>query len=84
MAKKPPLKIPLDLLALDFVGVLVLALGILEGFTDKNVFPDALKFEHYPWVLIVVGVLLMAPLVLYLIRSVTKGPKGPGERDVEI
>jgi hypothetical protein len=83
MAKKPPLKIPLDLLALDFVGVLVLALGILEGFTDKNVFPDALKFDHYPYVLIGLGVALMAPLFLHIIRHITRDPNQSSLRDRE-
>lgn len=84
MKPAPSLKIPFDLLALDFVGVLLLALGVLEGFTDKNLVPEALKFEHYPWVLIVAGLLLMAPLLLHIIRFVTKSPKDPRERDVDI
>ncbi len=81
MASKPPLKISPFLLILDVVGTLLVALGILEGFTNLGVLPDDLKFKHYPYVLIGLGVALMAPLFLHIIRHATRDPNQSEPRD---
>ena len=86
MAPKSPLKLPPFLLFLDVLGTGLLMLGILEGFTAMSLAPDSLKFEFYPYVLIGLGVALMAPLLLHIIRHVTGDPNStePGDRGKEI
>jgi hypothetical protein len=86
MTGKRPLKLPPFLLFLDVLGTALLALGILEGFTAQGLLPDSLKFDHYPYVLIGLGVALMAPLFLHIIRHVTRDPHSiePGGRGKEI
>ena len=86
MAQKRPLKFPPLLLFLDVLGTGLLALGILEGFTAQGVLPDSLQFDHYASVLIGLGVALMAPLFLHIIRHVTRDPNqsSPRDRETEI
>lgn len=86
MAQKRPLKLPPVLLFLDVLGTGLLVLGILEGFTAQGVLPDSLKFESYPFVLVGVGVALMAPLFLHIIRHFTRNldSSKSGDRVTEI
>ena len=70
----PIMRIPPALIALDVLGTLLLALGIygrvasdpVLGFVDLG--PLAVP-------LIILGAFLMAPLVLYVVRSATGGKR---------
>jgi hypothetical protein len=80
MTRKTRLKLPPVLLFLDVLGVGLLALGILEGFTSQGVLPESLKFDHHAHVLIGIGVALMVPLFLHIVRHVTRDPDPPEPR----
>jgi len=62
------LRIPLKLLALDMIGTLLFAVGLADLFANTQLVPEALRFEGYAVVLIVVGVSLMAPLVVHVVK----------------
>lgn len=85
MTRKTRLKLPPVLLFLDVLGVALIALGILEGFTP-GVLPESLKFDHHAYVLIGIGVALMVPLFLHIVRHVSRDPdpSEPRSRRTEI
>lgn len=86
MSQAPRLKFPPFLLFLDLLGTVLLMLGILEGFTSTSLMPDSLKFENHPYVLIGLGVALMAPLLIHIIRHITQtsNPSSPRKRGTDI
>jgi len=60
---------PINLLILDFIGSILLGLGLAEWFADTNLVPEALQFENYPIFLIVIGALFILPFTLFFIRK---------------
>ena len=68
MSQEVPLKLPINLILLDGVGAVLLALGLAEHFAGLDVLPTALSFEYRAYVLMAAGVVLMLPLVLYILN----------------
>ncbi|MEM1413191.1 MAG: DUF1418 family protein [Pseudomonadota bacterium] len=66
-----PLPIPLHLIVLDTIGMVLVGIGLYELFSDAGLVPENLRFEGFETVFISVGLLLMAPLVVHLVRKVT-------------
>lgn len=62
--------LPLHLLFLDVIGTVLVGIGLFERFSGSSFLPEAIKFNGYTTVFIGIGLLLMAPLVLHLIRTV--------------
>ena len=62
-------KLPLHLVALDAVGAILAMLGLFEWFSESSVVPDEYKFANYHVAMIAVGVLLMAPLVIHVVKQ---------------
>ena len=60
---------PVNLLVLDFIGSILIGLGLAEWFADTNLVPASLQFEHYPIVMIVIGVLFILPFTLFFVRK---------------
>ena len=76
MTKPNPPSIPLPLMILDGLGALLLGLGLAEWLAGTDLMPQALRFDYYPQVMVIVGALLMLPMILHLLRSATgKGPR---------
>ncbi|MBF0256482.1 MAG: hypothetical protein HQL47_08500 [Gammaproteobacteria bacterium] len=74
---------PINLLLLDLIGALMVALGIVET-TDPGVFLDRENlFAYYNWVLIVIGSLLMLPMVLHMIKRAKQQAAGTGVKTVD-
>jgi multisubunit Na+/H+ antiporter MnhG subunit len=69
MTTKTVLGIPLNLLILDFLGALMVALGILETSEPGSLWPTSYAFAGYNLIFIVVGSLLMLPLVLHMVAK---------------
>jgi len=66
-----PIQLPLRLITLDLLGTLLLVFGLLELFNrDGSLFPAALQFPYYEWVLILIGCLIMLPAVVGLVRHI--------------
>lgn len=75
--------LPMNLLLLDFVGALMVALGIVET-TEPGAFLDPERlFPAYNWLLIVLGSVLMLPMVLHMIRRAKQQAAGNKVQTVE-
>ncbi len=66
--KKIPL--PLGMLALEFFGSVLIALGIAKKFGDVDLLPAVTKYDQSGWLLIGLGVLFTLPFLLYIIAKV--------------
>lgn len=76
MSQPAPFKLPINLILLDGVGAVLLALGLAEHFAGLDMLPTALSFEYRAYVLIATGVVLMLPLVLYILNSARNRSEG--------
>ena len=64
------IRFPAWALILDLFGTLLLAVGIYAQVAgDDLVFPEFLRIQEFSILLILLGVLLMLPLVVILIRQ---------------
>jgi hypothetical protein len=71
MPARQPVNLPLRLISLDLLGTLLLVFGLLELFNwDGKLFPPALQFPYYEWTLILIGLLIMLPAVVGLVRHI--------------
>ena len=77
MNRNKPLKIPPSLLVLDFIGAVLVGLGMAEWLADTNLVPESFRFENYPVTLVICGVILMLPAILHVIQYAT-GRRQPG------
>lgn len=70
--------IPLHLIVLDFLGALLLGIGLASKYGRVAVLPSELTMEHRDTILIFLGMVLMLPNLWYLVRkaSMTSGPRG--------
>jgi len=76
MAKQ--LKLPLSLLLLNGIGGILLALGLADLLGEIVIIPQALRVNNYQAIMIVTGILLEIPLILFIIRYA----KGDSPREV--
>ena len=56
-------------LALDLVGTLVFIVGALGLFGDGSLLPEAWRFPGHNVVLILIGLAMMYPYMVYVIRK---------------
>jgi len=68
--KKEAVKIPFNLVALDFFGTALLALGLAKKFAGLNFLPSSMQFENDSLVFIAIGILCMLPLIIYLFSKI--------------
>jgi hypothetical protein len=80
MSGTPSPKPPPALLAMNFIGSLLLAAGVAKA-AGLDLPTDGVLPEGYPIVLIAAGLLLEIPLVRHLVGHARRGgaPRGPGE-----
>jgi hypothetical protein len=55
-------------LALDLVGTLVFVVGALGLFGDGSLLPEAWRFPGHNVILILIGLAMMYPYMVYVIR----------------
>ncbi len=58
---------PLVLLILDTVGVILAGIGLAEKFANTNLVPESWQFHNYELAMILVGVVLMLPFLLFVV-----------------
>jgi hypothetical protein len=56
-------------LALDLVGTLVFVAGAIGLFGDGSLLPDAWRFPGHNVILILIGLAMMYPYMVYVIRK---------------
>ena len=79
MNNKKKFKPSLPALILDFIGAVLVGVGLYEWFSGSSFVPDQYKFENYFVVIIIVGVVLMTPYFLEMLRHFRKDKAGPRE-----
>lgn len=58
--------LPLRLLVLDLIGSVFFTLGLIPLVLGFDTLPAPMRFEHYGWVLIIVGVVLWLPALVHI------------------
>lgn len=81
MSNEKKLKIPPNLLLMDFIGALLVALGIIETTDPGGLLPPQYAFTYYNWVFIIVGVLLMVPIIRFFIAEAKRRQAGENGQD---
>lgn len=76
MEEKNAVAIPPQLIALDFVGALLVGLGLAKHFANVDVLPAGLLFENYALVFIVIGGAMMLPMVLHILNLTSETNEG--------
>lgn len=77
MQDKRKIRFPAWAVILDLFGTLLLAAGIYAQIAgDDQVFPEFLRVQEFSILLILLGVLLMLPLVIVVIRQVVSSGIG--------
>jgi len=76
------IKLPIHILVLDTIGVILAGVGLYEWFSGSSLIPEQYHFENYYLVMVVIGLLLMAPALLYIIKIARGGDKNSGPREI--
>ena len=81
----PKLPFPLWMIALDLIGVFILALGAyLLSNHNPTLVPEHLRFEHDALIWIVFGFLLTVPMLRHIInaaKAINKAQKNPAKSE---
>ena len=67
---KAGLKIPINLIVLDFIGTILIVLGLIKMFGGIEIIPSQYLLDDNGWTLILVGACLMVPFILLIIQLV--------------
>jgi hypothetical protein len=62
--------LPLSMLALEFFGSMLMALGLAKKFGGIDLWPAVTQFDQSGWLLTGLGFLLTLPFLLYIIAKV--------------
>lgn len=65
---KTGLKLPTNLIVLDFIGTILIALGLIKMFGGIEIIPSQYLLDDNGWTLILVGVCLMLPFILFMVQ----------------
>ncbi len=78
MEEAKKIKIPINLLVLDFIGAILLGLGLAEWLAETNLVPEALRFDNYYIAMVICGGILMFPASVHILRIAS----GRGSREI--
>lgn len=67
-----PFKIPLKLVVLDFIGTVLIGVGLAEMFADIGLVPRTMQFPNYDWLMIIFGVILATPYCVHIVKLAIK------------
>lgn len=70
MEKKEAVKVPFNLVVLDFFGTVLLGLGVAKKFSGFNFLPSSMQFENDSVVFIALGILCILPFMIYLFSKI--------------
>ena len=62
-------KIPVSLLVLDFIGAILLGVGLAEWLADTGLVPERFQVENYYIAMVICGGLLMLPMILHIVKT---------------
>ena len=69
MREKRQPKIHFPFFVLSTLGTMLFALGLFEFLETGSLLPESLKFDFYPLVLMVLGLMLEVPFVIWLLKQ---------------
>ncbi len=75
MKEKVSVKSLVPLFLLDFIGAILVVLGLAEWFAYTNFIPQSFQFENYYVFMVVCGVLLMLPALMFIVKLVINSIK---------
>lgn len=70
--------LPARLLVLDVIGSTIFTLGLIKLTIGFETLPELLRFRHYEWLLVGVGVVLWMPAILYIVARILERIERPG------
>ena len=76
------IRLPFHILVLDAVGAILAGVGLFEWFSDSSLVPERYHFESYEIGMVVAGLLLMVPALLFIINKARGGDKESGPREI--
>ena len=60
----------MHLLVIDFIGTVLIGIGLAEKFADIGLVPRTMQFPNYEWVMIIIGIILAVPFVVHTVKSI--------------
>ncbi|MBX2869917.1 MAG: DUF1418 family protein [Acidiferrobacterales bacterium] len=76
------IKLPVHILVLDTVGAILAGVGLYEWFSGSSLVPERYHFANYYVIMVVVGLLLMGPALMFIINKARRGDKKSGPREI--
>ena len=67
---KAGLKIPINLIVMDFIGTILIALGLIKMLGGIEIIPSQYLLDDNGCTLILIGACLMLPFIFYIIQLV--------------
>jgi hypothetical protein len=64
------MKLPLHLVLLDAIGAILLGLGLAKMLAGMDIIPADWLLDSQGWTLIVIGVALMLPMLVYVMVTI--------------
>ena len=68
MKESSAFKIPVSLLVMDFIGAILLGVGLAEWFAETGLVPERFQFERYYIAMVICGALLMLPMIVHIVK----------------
>ena len=53
---------------MDFIGAILLGLGLAEWFAETGLVPERFQFERYYVAMVICGGLLMLPMMVHIVK----------------
>ncbi|MCC6715833.1 MAG: DUF1418 family protein [Gammaproteobacteria bacterium] len=70
MKTREGVSIPVGLVVLEAIGLVLIALGLVKIASGTDLLPEVMRFGNYPLVFLVVGVALLVPFNVHMIRII--------------
>ena len=55
---------------LDIIGSVLVGIGLTAFFGDVHLIPVSWRFENYPIFLIIVGIFLIVPFIVFMVKTI--------------
>jgi len=70
MKTRERVSIPIGLVVLEAVGLVLITLGLVKMASGTDLLPAGLRFGNYPLVFLLVGVALLVPFNVHMIKMI--------------
>jgi hypothetical protein len=70
MKTRQRVSIPVGLVVLEAIGLVLIALGLVKIASGADLLPQGMRFGNYPLVFLLVGVALLVPFNVHMIKMI--------------